>query len=119
MSKILSLAVLAVLLLAAPLKAAPINEDNGNTLGPYKSTIYSIDLERKAAPVADKIKLIQILQEHHNDLKLNKAGNSNFLQNRKNSHTHLHEIKLGNMQNAQVAFFVYLDSLVSWNIVNR
>ncbi len=119
MSKLFSLAILAVLLVAAPLKASPIEEEKGAYMGPHKNKIYSIDLERKDAPAEAKIKLIQLLQEHHNDLKLDKAEGASFLQKKRKTHTHLHEIKLGNMQNAQVAFLLFSKLLVSWYHFHR
>lgn len=120
MSKHFFIAILAVLLVAAPLKATPIEGDKGNTLSPYKNNIHVISLERKDAPADDKIKLIQILQEHHNDLKLSRQeGPTSFLQKKRKTHTHLHEIKLGNMQNAQVAFSLFCLFLVPWYHVHR
>jgi hypothetical protein len=101
MRKFILIAV-AFLLAATFVQAVNLRREHDFHLSSNRGGIYHVPLERKDAPADAKIKLIQLLSDHHDNLKQSRiTPDGVFVQRRKFS-TNIHEIKLGNMQNAQV-----------------
>jgi len=72
-------------------------------MNPYKSNIHSIPLKRQEVPNDAKLKLIQLLTTTHKALKLEENSPAILLEKSRITSRSIHELKLGNYQNAQVS----------------